>query len=175
MILWQWINQSYNAVFNYCNRNTSTESNNADILKAYCSATIVSVGVALAGNKLVAKCGGGGLLGKVGSFASSHVVHPLVRRGVRWRRERVPDAFQGDARGYHGDGQGGQPAGRKQEGGNEGCEPDGTDACHSADAWWERRGAMSRSASAASLHHRRTEGDQVRPCRQVGQHHHAAG
>ena len=68
MILWQWINQSYNAVFNYCNRNTSTESNNADILKAYCSATIVSVGVALAGNKLVAKCGGGGLLGKVGSF-----------------------------------------------------------------------------------------------------------
>ena len=68
MILWQWINQSYNAVFNYCNRNTSTESNNADILKAYCSATIVSVGVALAGNKLVAKCGGGGLLGKVGSL-----------------------------------------------------------------------------------------------------------
>ena len=49
MILWQWINQSYNAVFNYSNRNTSTESNNMDILKAYCSATVVSVGVALAG------------------------------------------------------------------------------------------------------------------------------
>ena len=38
-----------------------------DILKAYCSATVVSVGVALAGNKLVAKMGGGGLLGKVSS------------------------------------------------------------------------------------------------------------
>ena len=34
-------------------------------MKAYCSATVVSVGVALAGNKLVAKAGGGGLLGKV--------------------------------------------------------------------------------------------------------------
>lgn len=65
MILWQWINQSYNAIFNYSNRNTSTESNNMDILKAYCSATVVSVAVALAGNKLVAKMGGGGLLGKV--------------------------------------------------------------------------------------------------------------
>lgn len=71
MILWQWINQSYNAVFNYSNRNTSTESNNMDILKAYCSATVVSVGVALAGNKLVAKMGGGGLLGKVILFPSS--------------------------------------------------------------------------------------------------------
>ncbi len=65
IILWQWFNQTYNAIFNYCNRNTSTESNSTDILKAYCSATIVSVGVALAGNKLVQKCGGGGLLGKV--------------------------------------------------------------------------------------------------------------
>lgn len=55
-------------MFNYSNRNTSTESNNMDILKAYCSATVVSVGVALAGNKLVAKMGGGGLLGKVCSL-----------------------------------------------------------------------------------------------------------
>ena len=83
MILWQWINQSYNAVFNYSNRNTSTESNNMDILKAYCSATVVSVGVALAGNKLVAKMGGGGLLGKVALSPSS-----LTRsafRGSLWR------------------------------------------------------------------------------------------
>ena len=65
MILWQWINQSYNAVFNYSNRNTSTASNLQDIIKAYCSATIVSVSVALAGNKLVQRLGGGGLLGKV--------------------------------------------------------------------------------------------------------------
>lgn len=70
IILWQWINQSYNAVFNYCNRNTSTESNTTDIVKAYCSATIVSVSVALAGNKLVQKCGGGGLLGKVRTLHS---------------------------------------------------------------------------------------------------------
>lgn len=34
-------------------------------MKAYCSATIVSVSVALAGNKLVQRLGGGGLLGKV--------------------------------------------------------------------------------------------------------------
>jgi len=40
-------------------------------VKAYCSATVVSVGVALAGNKLVAKAGGGGLLGKVSSFNRS--------------------------------------------------------------------------------------------------------
>ena len=83
MILWQWINQSYNAVFNYSNRNTSTESNNMDILKAYCSATVVSVGVALAGNKLVAKMGGGGLLGKVALSPSS--LTRSVSRGSPWR------------------------------------------------------------------------------------------
>lgn len=83
MILWQWINQSYNAVFNYSNRNTSTESNNMDILKAYCSATVVSVGVALAGNKLVAKMGGGGLLGKVVLFPSS--LSRSAFRGSPWR------------------------------------------------------------------------------------------
>lgn len=105
MILWQWINQSYNAVFNYSNRNTSTESNLKDIAKAYCSATIVSVSVALAGNKLVQRLGGGGLLGKVRTrWISERVVHSLVRCGVRWSGERVLDALQGDAYGYLGDG-----------------------------------------------------------------------
>lgn len=173
MILWQWINQSYNAVFNYSNRNTSTESNNMDILKAYCSATVVSVGVALAGNKLVAKMGGGGLLGKVVlSPLHYRVVHSVVRCGVRWRCERVPDALQGDAHGHHGDGQGRQRAGREQEGGHEGGEPDGADARDSAHSWLLHRLPVTRSAAAASLHHRRTEGDSLRAFRQVGQHHH---
>lgn len=83
--MWQWINQSYNAIFNYSNRNTSTESNNADIIKAYCSATVVSVSVALLGNKMVQKLGGGGLLGKVGClFLSSSIVYSLVCCGLCW-------------------------------------------------------------------------------------------
>ena len=45
-------------------------------MKAYCSATIVSVSVALAGNKLVQKLGGGGLLGKV------RVLSPSIRDSV---------------------------------------------------------------------------------------------
>ena len=49
--MWQWINQSYNAIFNYCNRNTSTASSTKDIVTAYLSATVVSVRVALAGDK----------------------------------------------------------------------------------------------------------------------------
>ncbi|KAK8790882.1 hypothetical protein WA158_005513 [Blastocystis sp. Blastoise] len=55
IVLWQWINQTYNAIFNYSNRNASIPQSMADIGKAYGSAVVVSVGVALAGNMALQK------------------------------------------------------------------------------------------------------------------------
>ncbi|GAB9472220.1 hypothetical protein Gpo141_00009403 [Globisporangium polare] len=41
-IFWQWVNQSYNAGFNYSNRNASSEQDNSTIFKSYATASIVS-------------------------------------------------------------------------------------------------------------------------------------
>lgn len=43
----QWANQSYNAAFNYGNRNATKETNNTQILTSYLSATSVAVTTAL--------------------------------------------------------------------------------------------------------------------------------
>lgn len=75
-------------------------------MTAYLSATVVSVSVALAGNKAVQKLGGGGLLGKVGMCVCCHVVHPMVCSGVCRSSERVFDAIQGDSNWNQCDGQG---------------------------------------------------------------------
>jgi hypothetical protein len=46
-IFWQWINQTYNAGFNYGNRNASSTYTAEDILKGYTVAVVSSIAVAL--------------------------------------------------------------------------------------------------------------------------------
>lgn len=45
-ILWQWINQTYNAGMNFGNRNASSSQTNAEMAQAYCIATGTAIGVA---------------------------------------------------------------------------------------------------------------------------------
>lgn len=60
-MFWQWVNQSYNAGFNYVNRNAAGEEEGADdsealqgVLKSYAAATTVACGMAYGLNKVVA-------------------------------------------------------------------------------------------------------------------------
>ena len=53
-IFWQWINQTYNALFNYGNRNASSPYGVSDILKSYGIAASSSVAVALGIRHLLA-------------------------------------------------------------------------------------------------------------------------
>lgn len=46
-IFWQWINQTYNALMNYGNRNATSLYTTEDILKSYAAAVTSSIGVAL--------------------------------------------------------------------------------------------------------------------------------
>jgi sideroflexin-5 len=46
-ILWQWLNQTYNAALNYGNRNASSNYTEKDIAKSYGAACASSIGVAL--------------------------------------------------------------------------------------------------------------------------------
>lgn len=54
-ILWQWINQTYNAQCNYGNRNASSEYTVKTIWKSYVAACIASISVALFTRMLVSK------------------------------------------------------------------------------------------------------------------------
>ncbi|CAI2369335.1 unnamed protein product [Moneuplotes crassus] len=47
IIFWQCINQTYNAVLNYSNRNASSNSDTKGLLKAYCAAVICSITIGL--------------------------------------------------------------------------------------------------------------------------------
>jgi hypothetical protein len=53
-ILWQWVNQTYNAVMNYGNRNASSKYTNGDIAKSYASAVSIAIILSLGIRKLVA-------------------------------------------------------------------------------------------------------------------------
>ena len=46
-IFWQWVNQTYNAAFNYGNRNATSLYSTEDILKSYFAAVFSSIAVAL--------------------------------------------------------------------------------------------------------------------------------
>ncbi|MBW0527141.1 hypothetical protein O181_066856 [Austropuccinia psidii MF-1] len=50
---WQWANQTLNVCVNYSNANKSTEMSQAELFKAYVSATVTSVGLAVGLNRLV--------------------------------------------------------------------------------------------------------------------------
>lgn len=49
-VFWQWINQSYNTMFNHANRNASNPMSNEDVLKSYAAAVAVSCGASVGFN-----------------------------------------------------------------------------------------------------------------------------
>ena len=53
-IMGQWINQTYNAMVNYGNRNATSVYTKQDIAKSYSCAVASSIGIALVIRKLVA-------------------------------------------------------------------------------------------------------------------------
>lgn len=53
--MWQWINQTYNAAFNYHNRNTTSSQTTKEIIGAYGMASSLSVATAVGLNTLVKK------------------------------------------------------------------------------------------------------------------------
>jgi sideroflexin-5 len=52
IVLWQWINQTYNAGLNYGNRNASSEQTTSDLLKAYSIAVSSAITMALGMRKV---------------------------------------------------------------------------------------------------------------------------
>ena len=52
-ILWQWVNQTYNAVMNYGNRNASSKYTNSDIAKSYASAVTIAIALSLGIRRMV--------------------------------------------------------------------------------------------------------------------------
>jgi sideroflexin-5 len=53
-ILWQWVNQTYNAALNFGNRNASSKQTNLDLLKSYGLAVFVSISSVLTFKRLLA-------------------------------------------------------------------------------------------------------------------------
>uniref|UniRef100_A0A7S0W4J4 Sidoreflexin n=1 Tax=Hemiselmis tepida TaxID=464990 RepID=A0A7S0W4J4_9CRYP len=53
IVFWQWVNQSYNAGFNFANRNASSPMSNTSIATAYTIATSLSISIGLGMNKAV--------------------------------------------------------------------------------------------------------------------------
>ncbi|KXS22413.1 Tricarboxylate/iron carrier, partial [Gonapodya prolifera JEL478] len=54
-LFWQWINQSFNAGFNYANRNASVETSWREVGTSYAVASGTAVGIAWGGGKVVGK------------------------------------------------------------------------------------------------------------------------
>ncbi len=54
---WQWLNQTYNACWNYSNRNATSSFTAAELGKAYAGAVTSSVGIALLGRQISRKFG----------------------------------------------------------------------------------------------------------------------
>ncbi|KAJ1471588.1 Tricarboxylate/iron carrier [Baffinella frigidus] len=87
VLFWQWMNQSYNAGFNYSNRNASSSMTTEMLAGIYCTATTISCGIALGLGKLVKRLpvgpGTASLLAKVVPFAavgSSNVFNLVAMR-----------------------------------------------------------------------------------------------
>jgi tricarboxylate carrier len=86
VIFWQWINQSFNAVVNYTNRNASAGVTNEQLGMAYLGATTASVITAVGLNKLIARSPtlSSGILGRfvpLVAVASANCVNiPLMRQ-----------------------------------------------------------------------------------------------
>lgn len=86
VVFWQWVNQSFNAIVNYCNRNASAGVTNEQLGQAYAAATIASVLTAVGLNKAVAaspklSSGAIGRLVPMVAVAAANCVNiPLMRQ-----------------------------------------------------------------------------------------------
>mmetsp|Transcript_9221 Transcript_9221/g.26984 ORF Transcript_9221/g.26984 Transcript_9221/m.26984 type:complete len:225 (-) Transcript_9221:428-1102(-) len=86
VIFWQWMNQSFNAIVNYTNRNASAGVTNDQLMQAYAGATTASVATALALNKAIASTPAlsqgivGRLVPMVAVAAANCVNIPLMRQ-----------------------------------------------------------------------------------------------
>jgi len=88
VIFWQTVNQTFNAIVNYSNRNASAGVSNEQLGTAYVAATSASVATALAFNKMVASSPtlAAGIVGRlvplVAVAAANCVNIPLMRQQV---------------------------------------------------------------------------------------------
>jgi tricarboxylate carrier len=86
VIFWQWVNQSFNAIVNYSNRNASAGVTNQQLGQAYAAATTASVLTAVGLNKAVAASPklSSGIIGRfvpmVAVAAANCVNIPLMRQ-----------------------------------------------------------------------------------------------
>ena len=76
-IFWQIVNQTYNAGFNFCNRNASSTTTTSQILQSYCLAVGSSIGAAFGIRKAFALMLGESLVGM-----TAVVVNSLVNYGA---------------------------------------------------------------------------------------------
>ena len=105
VIFWQWVNQSYNAGFNYSNRNANSSLTTERLGGIYLTATTISCGIALGLGKAVKRApvgaGTAALLAKVVPFVavgSSNVFNLVaMRRYASFgpARTTVPPAWRG--------------------------------------------------------------------------------
>jgi tricarboxylate carrier len=88
VVFWQTVNQTFNAIVNYSNRNASAGVSNEQLGTAYVAATTASVGTALTFNKIVASSPAlaAGIVGRlvplVAVAAANCVNIPLMRQQV---------------------------------------------------------------------------------------------
>jgi tricarboxylate carrier len=88
VVFWQTVNQTFNAIVNYTNRNASVPVSNEQLGTAYVAATTASVGTALLFNKIVAASPAlaAGIVGRlvplVAVAAANCVNIPLMRQQV---------------------------------------------------------------------------------------------
>lgn len=89
VVFWQTVNQTFNAIVNYSNRNASVGVSNEQLGTAYVAATTASVATALGFNKLIASSPklAGGIVGRLVpllAVAAANCVNiPLMRQQVR--------------------------------------------------------------------------------------------
>lgn len=86
IVFWQWVNQTFNALVNYTNRNASSPLSTSQLLSAYGAATCSGVGIGVFLNQFVAKIPSiaGGLVARFVPFVAvagaNSVNLPLMRQ-----------------------------------------------------------------------------------------------